>query len=187
MSQVYIPYASGVDALDEMGNVGWTGLSHAYSAGKHDFGDYAVPPNDFPAILKALCSQDDETRMDATEAVRSSVWHQGTVFEVTAHMVPFLSAFAADANSPARAELLSLLVVISASAFGQAHDAEIETMRAFSSSRRWLLVARESATELFAEAVDFILGILDDEHDDFDEVQEDAFELAERLEECGLV
>ncbi|HVR66224.1 MAG TPA: hypothetical protein VMT98_06265 [Verrucomicrobiae bacterium] len=59
--------------------VGWRKLHHAYG-----------PAEDVPRLLHALISPDEKQRDEALYALHGNIWHQGTIYEATAHAVPFL-------------------------------------------------------------------------------------------------
>jgi hypothetical protein len=61
--------------LDGLDAVPWSTLTHAYGSAA-----------DLPGILRAVASGERE----AVDALFGNIWHQGTVYEATAHAVPFL-------------------------------------------------------------------------------------------------
>lgn len=64
---------NGLDAID------WSALEDAYgNAGET------------PHRLRALLSDDEEVREEALNELFGSVWHQGTIYSVSAHVIPFL-------------------------------------------------------------------------------------------------
>ncbi len=65
--------------LEGLDRVNWSQLSHAYG-----------PADDVPALIRALASGDADARDHAFQGLFSTIWHQGTVYEATAHAVPFL-------------------------------------------------------------------------------------------------
>jgi HEAT repeat protein len=84
-----------LDAID------WAALSHAYGSAE-----------DVPELLRALVSDDEETRHGALDALYGNIWHQGTIYEATGYAVPFLFEIAADERLPDRREVLELLHAI---------------------------------------------------------------------------
>lgn len=84
-------------ALAGLHDVPWSELEHAYGKA-----------SDVPALLEEL-TRGPEEREHALHELYGSIWHQGTVYEATAHAVPFLAALAGQDPSLARAELLELL------------------------------------------------------------------------------
>jgi hypothetical protein len=83
---------------ERLDQVPWSRLSHAYGSAQ-----------DVPDQLTALRSADADRRADALRSLYGSIFHQGTVFEATAHAVPFLLDLVADPATPGRADLLGLL------------------------------------------------------------------------------
>ncbi|MFF5726962.1 hypothetical protein [[Kitasatospora] papulosa] len=62
----------------------WAGLTHAYGSAA-----------DVPDCLRALAGDDDEKAAEALSELYGSILHQGSVYEATAHAVPFLARTAA--------------------------------------------------------------------------------------------
>lgn len=54
------------------------------------------PATDVPGLLKALISENAARRAAAIDELYGTVWHQGTVYEVTPLTVPYLSAVACE-------------------------------------------------------------------------------------------
>jgi hypothetical protein len=101
-SEVHVPSGTGPGALDELDRVAWGELDHAYGTGK--VGD--ALHEDVKASLKGLANTPDESLF----ALSCNVVHQGTIYEATAHAVPFMAAVAAgDVRSALRRELAVLL------------------------------------------------------------------------------
>lgn len=98
------PAAQGTPTVDLVGldDVGWADLSHAYGAA-----------SDVPDLLRDLASDDPERRKSSLWELYGNIWHQGTVYEATAHAVPFLVRIATTAGVPDRARILELLAAIS--------------------------------------------------------------------------
>jgi hypothetical protein len=65
--------------LERLDEVDWSSLQHAYGAA-----------NDVPALLRALLSSSKKERDAAWSKLWGNVIHQGTVWEATPHVVPFL-------------------------------------------------------------------------------------------------
>jgi hypothetical protein len=85
----------GVRSLDELHTVDWAGLEHAY-------GD----ASDVPELLRLLVTDKHE---QALGALYTTIVHQGSRYEATAHAVPFLLGLATDPATPARADLVRFL------------------------------------------------------------------------------
>lgn len=101
----YIPATSGTAALQELDRVPWESLQHAYGSGAGSGGLH----EDVEGSLGALAAIDSFA--DGVSALYSNICHQGTVYEATAHAVPFLAAVAAgtDLTRKKRLELVDLL------------------------------------------------------------------------------
>jgi hypothetical protein len=80
--------------LEGLDDVPWGKFQHAYGSAE-----------DVPGLLRRLASGDAE----ALSELYGNIWHQGTVYEATAHAVPFLIALASAAQVPARQEILAYL------------------------------------------------------------------------------
>lgn len=87
-----------VAALDGLDGVNWAGLHHAYGAA-----------TDVPAQLRALCSADPAQRSKAVGELCGNVYHQGTRWEASSHVVPFLARLVDHPATPGRASVLFLL------------------------------------------------------------------------------
>lgn len=70
--------------LEELDAISWDGLDGAYG-----------PAGDAAEILRGLASPDEGVAADALDGFFSSIWHQGTVYPVTAVAVPFIVDLAA--------------------------------------------------------------------------------------------
>jgi hypothetical protein len=60
-------------------DVPWAQLHHAYGSAA-----------DVPKLIRALISPDAKTRSDAWYELHGNLWHQGTIYEATGHVVPTL-------------------------------------------------------------------------------------------------
>lgn len=169
-SMIYVPRKPGKAALAEVQNVQWSQLGHAFT-GADDLGDHLVPPDDFAAVLAAFFG-DGEEREEACDAFLSSAVHQGTIYEVTAHLVPFLAAFAAGEDDEAGLSSLYCLLHATAGALCALGSAEASSVfEAIRESQRWLgQVASEWEEVTFVinaarnpsrELVDDIEGLID--------------------------
>jgi hypothetical protein len=65
--------------FEKLNDVNWNGLGHAYGSAA-----------DVPGLLRKLASSDKDDRKKAIYELYGNIWHQGTVYEATAHAVPFL-------------------------------------------------------------------------------------------------
>ncbi|WP_146069718.1 hypothetical protein [Arthrobacter sp. B0490] len=115
MDALYQPSGTGFDALDELDQVDWSQLKHAYGRGHVRLGsaDDRSPAitGDVPQSLAALRT---DSFLALSDGLYSNICHQGTVYEATAYTVPFIAAVAAgDVPNETRILLLALLGDIS--------------------------------------------------------------------------
>jgi hypothetical protein len=89
------PELEGLEATD------WQGLQHCYG-----------PADDVPGLLRQLLAGSEAEREEALSQLWNSLCHQGTVYEATAHVVPFLHRLLASSGPPGPVPLLSLLAAI---------------------------------------------------------------------------
>lgn len=111
--------AGVLNGLDE---IPWAELSHAYG-----------PAEDVPGLLRVIASGDPDAVKIAVQDLHGNIWHQGTVYEATAHAVPFLARMAA--VNAASTDLLYLLGFIAQST-DDAHLAVPGSARAAVEPRR---------------------------------------------------
>lgn len=98
--------------LDGLDKVDWDRLHHAYGS--------AV---DVPNQLRTLASTDAEARAEAWHALHGNLWHQGTVYEATAHAVPFLIELACRPDIPDRHQIVAYIgLTARGSSFLDAHQ-----------------------------------------------------------------
>lgn len=88
--------------LKGLDNIDWHALRHAYG-----------PADDVPACIRDLASDDADLRQQAMDELFGNIYHQGTVYEATAHAVPFLIELAANQSIADRDGILALLADIS--------------------------------------------------------------------------
>ncbi|WP_457518629.1 hypothetical protein [Streptomyces sp. TE33382] len=79
----------------------WAELTHCYG-----------PATGVPTQLCDLASPDEDTRTRAWGSMGSNLYHQGDVFEATAHAIPFLLHLLADDTFPGRKQLLGYLAAL---------------------------------------------------------------------------
>ena len=84
--------------LEELESVDWGGLHHAYGLA-----------TDVPGQIRALLSADATQRHRAYYELYGNVYHQGTRWQASCHVIPFLAAFVDDPATPARADVVRLL------------------------------------------------------------------------------
>jgi hypothetical protein len=87
-----------VDRLEGLDGVDWASLHGTYGSAE-----------DLPRHIRALSSTDAAVRGDAFAEVSNAVIHQGTRWQVSAYVVPFLAVLIDDLAAPGRPELITLL------------------------------------------------------------------------------
>jgi hypothetical protein len=92
------PFRGETIVLDGLDEIDWVNLHHAYGSA-----------TDIPALLRALANPSAQERDNAIFELHGNLWHQGTVYEATAHAVPFLLQLAASPGTPDRHHILSYL------------------------------------------------------------------------------
>lgn len=88
----------GVDPLGGLDAIRWPELHGAHG-----------PAAEVPRCLRALRGNDPADRLDARTRLFDAVYHQGTRWQVSAHVIPFLVGLIDDPHTPDRAELADLL------------------------------------------------------------------------------
>jgi hypothetical protein len=78
--------------LDGIDSVDWRRLSHAFGHAE-----------DVPALLRGLVSHNEDQRLEALYRLLETVYHQGTVYEVSPHVVPFLQEMLISPETPDKA------------------------------------------------------------------------------------
>jgi hypothetical protein len=84
--------------LKGIDTVNWAELNHAHCSA------YDVPP-----LLRALLSDNADHRDFACQLLHETVWHQGTIYETTSHIVPFLIQLLSFSNISSKEHILILL------------------------------------------------------------------------------
>ncbi|WP_461165002.1 hypothetical protein [Arthrobacter sp. R4-81] len=114
MDTPYQPNGTGFDALDELDQVDWNGLQHAYGKGVVSLGAANVSLSIAGDVARSLAALRADPSIAIGEGLYSNICHQGTVYEATAYAVPFIAAVAAgDVPDGIRVPLLALLGDIS--------------------------------------------------------------------------
>lgn len=86
---------AGIDQID------WHSVHHAYG-----------PADDVSNLLRLLLSDDEQARDDAWEELYGNVWHQGTIYEATAYVVPFFLKMLTYEGPPGRKQVLGFLSAV---------------------------------------------------------------------------
>jgi hypothetical protein len=84
--------------LEGLDRIDWSKLHHAYG-----------PASDVPGQLRALASAEAQTREEALYELFGNIWHQGTVYEASAHTVPFLIELLREPSVEGKVGILNLL------------------------------------------------------------------------------
>lgn len=79
----------GLDAIP------WPELEHAYG-----------PAEDVPDLLRQLLDPDPKVRDEVLTTLYGNVFHQGTRYQATAYVIPFLIELCGNPNVPKRGDLL---------------------------------------------------------------------------------
>ena len=93
-----------------LGQVPWSDLSHAYGSAF-----------DVPALIYAVVVGGDQTRADAWWELWSNVHHQGSVYEATIPVVPFIGRVAQDTQHPDTVEAIFFLRAVALGDGSHAH------------------------------------------------------------------
>jgi hypothetical protein len=99
--------------LRDIDTVDWAALSHAHG-----------PASDVPSLLRALLSEDEDHREFACDLLHETVWHQGTIYQASSHIVPFLIQMLRVPELPAKMEVLALLGSIASGGPGILADSD---------------------------------------------------------------
>ncbi|HYF66105.1 MAG TPA: hypothetical protein VD886_24965 [Herpetosiphonaceae bacterium] len=97
----------GIDTVD------WAALSHAHGLA-----------TDVPPLLRALLSDEPDHREFACVLLHETVWHQGTIYQASSHVVPFLLQMLRVPDLPAKMEVLALLGSIASGGPGILADSD---------------------------------------------------------------
>ncbi|MCW2916390.1 MAG: lyase domain protein repeat-containing protein [Actinomycetia bacterium] len=127
------------DPLSGLERVDWVNLHHAYGGA-----------DDVPAQLKALLSNKSEDRRQARHELTGNIYHQGTRWQASSHVVPFLAALVDHRETPDRPAVLSVLRAV---ALGDRDD----TALPFDARREF--AAAEAVTDRdIASMLDWLYG-----------------------------
>lgn len=148
---------AAVKGLEELDQVDWNALEHAYG-----------PASDVPEIIRALAGRSKEVRDKALRELYGNIWHQGTVYDATAHAVPFLVGLVANQGVEERHEILVLLSHLAAgnsyhdvhqhSIFFEERKGDPALEATIETELGWVRQARDAV----ARGIEAYLGCLDD-------------------------
>ncbi|MEO1166218.1 MAG: hypothetical protein AAFV98_20735 [Chloroflexota bacterium] len=88
--------------LETLDTVDWANLTHAYSR------TYSGASN-IPPLIRGLTSSDEENRKRAYEKLFDCIFHQSTIYEATAYVVPFLIELLQNDSVEAKDDMLHML------------------------------------------------------------------------------
>jgi hypothetical protein len=141
---------------DDLDAIDWGRLTHAYGEA-----------GNVPAMLRALASEDRDTRENALDGLFWTIHHQGTIYDATAPAVPFLLGLVARPEVRDRHRILDLLEAI-AGGYGyvQVHGRYDSPATQGTEEFRQTLARERSCQEAVRDAVgrgrDVFLGLLRD-------------------------
>jgi HEAT repeat protein len=131
---------SGEDVLRGLDAVDWRALSHAFG-----------PADNVPGLLRGLISEDADVRWGAYDELTNAVWHQGTVYSVSARVVPYLIAMLHSPDTPDKRLPAMLLALLADGSSGLEVHATGDSPTAVR-MRAWLVEeGRDLETELALE------------------------------------
>ncbi len=81
--------------LDNLDSIDWTNIHHSHGTAEK-----------FPVWIRQLVSDDPKVRESARENLFEFSHHQGSIYEVSAHIVPFFLELLAHKDTPEKAHLL---------------------------------------------------------------------------------
>jgi hypothetical protein len=113
--------------------IDWKSLEHAYGSAE-----------DVPYLLSDLKSEDAEVRSEAYHELFGNIWHQGTIYSATSHVVPFLFELFDSPHTQDKDMLIALIAnIASGQGYYQVHQPLFE---------QWDTNVNNHETELEQEA-----------------------------------
>jgi hypothetical protein len=98
-------------ALVGLSAVDWSAVGHAHGRA-----------TDVPALLRAAASDDPDHREFAFELLSETIWHQGTVYDATALVVPLLYRLLEENETPDKQAVALLLATMADAQTGEDED-----------------------------------------------------------------
>jgi hypothetical protein len=92
---------SDIPALAKLYEVNWSALEHAYGEA-----------SDFPVLINAALSDDENDRDFALKLLHETIWHQGSIYQATAFAVPFIAELIKSPEITNHADFANLLASI---------------------------------------------------------------------------
>jgi hypothetical protein len=124
------------ELIQGLDSIPWADLSHAIG-----------PADDVPERLRALVSNDEDRRREALYRLMETIWHQGTIYEATSHVIPFLVRMLQSSQTPDRASVALLLASIA----GGSSYLEIHAVPGTIGETTWREILSERNVELDAQ------------------------------------
>jgi|LakMenE01Jun11ns_1017448.scaffolds.fasta_scaffold9563037_1 hypothetical protein len=92
---------SNIPALAKLSEVNWSALKHAHGEA-----------SDFPILIHAALSDDENDREFALKLLHETIWHQGSIYQATAFAVPFIAELIKSPDITNQADFAGLLASI---------------------------------------------------------------------------
>jgi hypothetical protein len=121
--------------LDSLDHVDWKSLNGCYRTA-----------DEVPEFIRALLSPIRDVRAWAHEELLSAVWHQGTIYEVSAVVVPFLYEMLEADGVPDKSSIVTVIAMIATgNSYFECHT------RTQESAARWEEILKKQGKTLAAE------------------------------------
>lgn len=111
--------------FEKLDSIEWGKLHHCYGTA-----------GDIPQLLRDLLSPDGDVAGLAQRQLHESLWHQGSVFEASAYIIPFLVEVLRSSAAPYPVEFAYLLAMLTQGT----DDLRVE----LASTDQWFLATREA-------------------------------------------
>jgi hypothetical protein len=138
-----------IPALVKLYEVDWSSLTHAHGEA-----------SDFPILINAALSDDENDREFALKLLHETIWHQGTIYQATAFAVPLIAELIKSPDITNHADFANLLAAIAQGSgafeegFSNEKDEkewreifareEIDLNDVISESKKWAKATRDS-------------------------------------------
>lgn len=131
-------HPSDVEALEGIDKIDWSSMQHAY-------GD----ATDFPALMRASLSRNEQDREFALKLLFATIWHQGTVYEASPYAVPFLLKAL---ESPETPDKTAIALLLSCLADGHSY-LDVHALSDEKDEKIWMEILAEKNLELETELI----------------------------------
>lgn len=129
-NQLNHPCLADIDSID------WSVLTHAHGAA-----------SDVPGLLRAALSPNEDDREFAFELLHETIWHQGTVYQASAYVIPYLFNMLDCSETPDKAAVAFLIASL---ADGHSY-LEVHAVGDINQETIWRKLLAENGRELEAE------------------------------------